>query len=97
MYEGCGPSADIHGPTPCRLSVFHPSRWKRSRRYRRSSVQSPEIFRVLGKRRPAFVRPYLEQLRHLAETAPNLVVRIHYMDAIKKLDYELKYLSRISS
>ena len=26
-------------------------------------MEAPEIFRVLGKRRPEFVKPYLEQLR----------------------------------
>jgi len=26
-------------------------------------MESPEIFRVLGKRRPEFVRPFLEQLQ----------------------------------
>ena len=41
--------------------------------------------------------PYLKQLRDLAETDPNRVVRIHCLGAIKKLDEELKYLSRISS
>lgn len=27
--------------------------------------------------RPKFVRPYLEQLRHIAATDPNRVVRVH--------------------
>ena len=30
--------------------------------------------------------PYLKQLRDLAETDPNRVVRIHCLGAIKKLD-----------
>lgn len=46
-------------------------------------MEAPEIFRVLGKRRPDFVKPYLEQLRHLAETDPNRVVRIHCLGAIR--------------
>ena len=46
-------------------------------------MEAPEIFRVLGKRRPAFVRPYLEQLRQISETDSNRVVRIHCQGAIK--------------
>ena len=46
-------------------------------------MEAPEIFRVLGKRRPEFVRPYLEQLRQIAETDENRVVRIHCLGAIK--------------
>ena len=46
-------------------------------------MEAPEIFRVLGKCRPEFVRPYLEQLQRMAETDPNCVVRIHWQGAIK--------------
>ena len=46
-------------------------------------MEAPEIFRVLGKRRPEFVRPYLEQLRQISETDNNRVVRIHSLGAIK--------------
>ena len=46
-------------------------------------MEAPEIFRVLGKRRPEFVRPYLEQLRQISETDENCVVRIHCIGAIK--------------
>lgn len=46
-------------------------------------MEAPEIFRVLGKRRPAFVRPYLELLRQISETDSNRVVRIHCLGAIK--------------
>ena len=46
-------------------------------------MEAPEIFRVLGKRRAEFVRPYLEQLRQIAETDRNRVVRIHCLGAIK--------------
>jgi HEAT repeat protein len=49
-------------------------------------MEAPEIFRVLGKRRPDFVKPYLEQLRLLAETDPNRVVRIHCLGAIRESD-----------
>ena len=43
-------------------------------------MEAPEIFRVLGKRRPEFVRPYLERLQSIAETDSNRVVRIHCLD-----------------
>lgn len=46
-------------------------------------MEAPEIFRVLGKRRPMFVRPYVEQLQRIAESDDNRVVRIHCAGAIK--------------
>ena len=46
-------------------------------------MEAPEIFRVLGKRKPEFVRPYLEQLRQISETDENRVVRIHCQGAIR--------------
>ena len=49
----------------------------------RVRMEAPEIFRVLGKRRPAFVTPYLEQLHQLSETDGNRVVRIHCSGAIR--------------
>lgn len=46
-------------------------------------MEAPEIFRVLGKRRPEFVRPYIVQLQKISETDENPVVRIHCLGAIK--------------
>ena len=46
-------------------------------------MEAPEIFRVLGKRRPEFIAPYLEQLRAISETDDNRVVRIHCLGAIR--------------
>lgn len=46
-------------------------------------MEAPEMFRVLGKRRPEFVTPFLKQLRELSETDDNRVVRIHCLGAIK--------------
>ena len=48
-------------------------------------MEAPEIFRVLGKRRPEFVRAYVKQLEELSETDDNPVVRIHCLGAIKAL------------
>lgn len=46
-------------------------------------MEAPEIFRVLGKRRPEFVAPYIEQLRAISETDGNRIVRIHCLGAIR--------------
>ena len=46
-------------------------------------MEAPEIFRVLGKRRPEFVKPYLDQLRQISEVDENRVVRIHCLGAIR--------------
>ncbi len=48
-------------------------------------MEAPEIFRVLGKRRPEFVRPFVEQLQQISETDNNRVVRIHSLGAIKAI------------
>ena len=46
-------------------------------------MEAPEIFRVIGKRRPEFVKPYIELLTEISETDTNRVVRIHSRGAIK--------------
>ena len=46
-------------------------------------MESPEIFRVLGKRRPELVLPYVDLLQKISETDENLVVRIHSLGAVK--------------
>jgi hypothetical protein len=38
---------------------------------------------VLGKRKPEFVIPYIEQLQKMADSDSNRVVRIHSLGAIK--------------
>lgn len=49
----------------------------------RVRMEAPEIFRVLGKRRPDFVKPYIDRLQSIAETDSNRVVRIHCQGAIR--------------
>ena len=49
----------------------------------RVRMEAPEIFRFLGRRRPEFVRPFLDQLQRIAETDSNRVVRIHCLGAIR--------------
>jgi hypothetical protein len=46
-------------------------------------MEAPEIFRVLGKRRPEFVLPYIDTLQQIAGTDDNRVVRSHCAGAIK--------------
>ena len=46
-------------------------------------MEAPEMFRVLGKRRPDLVRPYAERLRRLSETDENSVVRVHCLGALR--------------
>lgn len=46
-------------------------------------MEAPEIFRVLGKRRQEFVRPYVKLLKEISEADDNRVVRIHCLGAIK--------------
>ena len=48
-------------------------------------MEAPEIFRVLGKRRPEFVRSYAELLQRMSETDSNRVVRIHCSGAVKAI------------
>ena len=53
----------------------------------RVRMEAPEMFRVMGKRRPQWVRPYLDRLQWLSENDPNPVVRIHSTGAIRHLPY----------
>ena len=53
-------------------------------------MEAPEIFRVLGKRRPEFVRPFVERLQQISETDNNPVVRIHCLGAIKATESQDK-------
>lgn len=46
-------------------------------------MEAPEIFRVLGKRKPQFVEPYIRLLKKISESDANRVVRIHASGAIK--------------
>ena len=48
----------------------------------RVRMEAPEIFRVLGKRQPEYVKPYIEELNVIAHTDSNRVVRIHCLGAV---------------
>ncbi len=49
----------------------------------RVRMEAPEMFRVLGKRRPEFVEPCLDTLQWMAEHDAHPVVRIHSAGAIR--------------
>ena len=51
-------------------------------------MEAPEMFRVMGKRRPQMVTPYLERLQWMAENDANPIVRIHSAGAIRVIRQE---------
>ena len=55
-------------------------------------MEAPEIFRVLGKRRPEFVLPFIALLENIAESDENRVVKIHCMGAVKAENLYSEYL-----
>ena len=46
-------------------------------------IEAPEMFRVVGKRNPYCVKPYLEKLECIAENDENPIVRIHSAGAVR--------------
>lgn len=46
-------------------------------------IEAPEMFRVIGKRKPKHVKPYLEKLELIAENDDNPTVRIHSAGAVR--------------
>lgn len=53
-------------------------------------MEAPEMFRVIGKRKPEYVEPYLKKLQWIAETNNHRVVRIHSAGAIRITKKALK-------
>ena len=53
-------------------------------------IEAPEMFRVMGKRKPQYVKPYLEKLQWFADNDTNSVVRIHSAGAIRITKRALK-------
>lgn len=56
----------------------------------RIRIEAPEMFRVIGKRKPYYVKPYLEKLQWLADNDAHPVVRIHSAGAIRITKRALK-------
>ena len=46
-------------------------------------IESPEMFRVVGKRKPMCVKPYLDKLQWVAQNDEHRVVRIHCAGAVR--------------
>lgn len=46
-------------------------------------MESPEMFRVVGKRKPMCVKPYLDKLQWFADNDEHPVVRIHCAGAVR--------------
>lgn len=51
----------------------------------RVRMEAPEMFRVLGKRKPEYVRHCMDKLKNLSEHDADRVVRIHAEGAIKAI------------
>ena len=54
----------------------------------RVRIETPEIFRVLGKRKPEYVKKYIPKLYELSEHDIEKVVRIHALGAIKASGFQ---------
>ena len=53
-------------------------------------IESPEIFRVVGKRKPECVKPYLEKLEWISQNDENSTVRIHSAGAVRITENALR-------
>lgn len=51
----------------------------------RVRMEAPEMFRVLGKRKPEYVKKYIEKLTYISKHDTERVVRIHSKGAIKAI------------
>ena len=60
-------------------------------------IEAPEMFRVIGKRKPEHVKPYLEKLEWIAENDDNPTVRIHSEGAVRITKNALKKTNNIKS
>ncbi len=51
--------------------------------YEKVRIEAPEMFRVMGKRKPECVKDYLEKLQYIADNDKHPVVRIHCAGAVR--------------
>ena len=63
-----------------KLEIFHEMISDSGQKVR---IEAPEMFRVIGKRKPECVKPYLEKLEKVAENDENPTVRIHAAGAVR--------------
>ena len=62
------------------LKLFYELMQDKAERVR---IETPEMFRVMGKRKPKVVEPYLNKLQWFADNDQHPVVRIHSAGAIR--------------
>ncbi|MBR8770680.1 sister chromatid cohesion protein PDS5 [Porphyromonas levii] len=62
------------------LKLFYELMQDKAERVR---IEAPEMFRVMGKRKPKVVEPYLNKLQWFADNDQHPVVRIHSAGAIR--------------
>lgn len=62
------------------LNIFYQLLFDSGERVR---MEAPEMFRVMGKRKPEQVKPYLEKLEWISENDEHRVVRIHSAGAVR--------------
>lgn len=62
------------------LNIFYELLFDSGERVR---MEAPEMFRVMGKRNPEQVKPYLEKLEWISENDEHRVVRIHSAGAVR--------------
>lgn len=70
-----------------KLEIFHEMISDSGQKVR---IEAPEMFRVIGKRKPEYVKPYLEKLEWTAENDENPTVRIHSAGAVRITKKALK-------
>lgn len=51
--------------------------------YEKVRIEAPEMFRVIGKRKPEYVKPYLEKLEFIAQNDEHPIVRVHCTGAVR--------------
>lgn len=51
--------------------------------YEKVRIESPEMFRVVGKRMPMCVKPYLDRLQYISDNDEHRIVRIHSAGAVR--------------
>ena len=70
-----------------KLEIFHEMISDSSQKVR---IEAPEMFRVIGKQKPEYVKPYLEKLEWIEENDENPTVRIHSAGAVRITKKALK-------
>lgn len=74
-----------------KLDLFYRLISDREERVRR---EAPEMFRVMGKRKPRHVEPYMEKLQWFAENDADPVVRIHSAGAVRMTKKALEAIEK---